>query len=134
MLKRYLIVACSLLTFGTALADAPVFGLLRVEPTEVPVLQPTVIHFTARVASDKDHPLSYVKLTRLQWSGNDRAVARMYDNGSHGDQHKNDGLYSCTLKLKEPIIGILSFKVEVRYKGARMSIMSDPMFVNVVGG
>ena len=136
MSKRLMIISTSLLFFCSvfAAAPAPLINAVRADPPEIPVHVQTKLMLSARIVSDAQHIPVAVHLLRLQWSGNEREVSRMWDDGSNGDRTKKDGVYTCTLKLKEPTIGLLSFRVEVKYKGSREPVRSQAIFVNVVGG
>jgi hypothetical protein len=112
----------------------PPITQMHAEPPEVMIKKATPVIFTARVASDSRHVVDTVRLLRLQWSGNLKEVSKLNDKGHDGDQQADDGIYTCTLKLKEPVIGLLSFSIDVKYKAVRTPpIRSDNIFVNVVG-
>jgi hypothetical protein len=134
MSKRLFILSAVLCLVCTAFADVLLIDSVRVDPPEFPVNKSIKAVFTARVYSDAQHVPESVRLLRLQWSGSELPVSRMWDDGTHGDQKAKDGTYSCTLKLKEKVIGLLSFRILVKYKGIRTPANSQAIFINVVGG
>ena len=135
MLKQIILLSVSFLMGTVVDADIPAITNIHAEPAEIIVKTPTSVIFMARIASDASHIPDTVRLLRLQWSGNVRQIAKMNDDGSNGDQKAGDGIYTATIKLKEPIIGLLSFSIDVKYKATRTPpIRSQAIFVNVTGG
>jgi hypothetical protein len=122
-----------LLLAGLAFTAQTVALNLKSDLEAVNVHEQTVVTFTAQITPTTTPLPVKVRLSRLQWSGTDKEVALMHDDGSHGDEVKNDGIYSTQLKLKEPIIGLLSFTAEAVYPN-HMKLRSRPLFLNVVGG
>ncbi len=136
MPHRLFIALSSLLLFCTAYAAAPILLIdaVKVDPNEVATKIPTDVLFKAKIYSDANHIPKAVHLLRLQWSGDETPISKMWDNGTHGDAVAKDGVYTCDLTLKEPIIGLLSFRIQVRYKGSRTPVRSPAIFVKVAGG
>ena len=132
-MKRFLAGTLGLLLTGTAWAGVPPIDSIHVDPPEVQAHTLVKMTFTAHIAADAQHIPVSVKLLRLQWSGNETPVSKMYDDGTHGDVTRKDGTYTCVLKLKEPVIGLLSFRIQVKYKGMRTPVTSQAIFVNVNG-
>ena len=115
-------------------AVTPSIETLQAKPYEIIVHESTQVTISARIAGDPRRVPSKVRLLRLQWAGNEREVSRMWDDGTHGDRVKNDGLYTCKLKLKEPVTGVVSFRVEAFYPDRPEPVRSQPIFITVVGG
>ncbi len=94
------------------------------EPPAIFARDATKVLFSARLTSGGPAP-SRVKLLRLQAAGNERAVCSMVET---------HGLYTCTIKLKEPSAGLLGFTVEADYPDVVAPVRSKPFFYNVIGG
>jgi hypothetical protein len=106
----------------------------RVDPGEVSVHKKMKVTITVEVDQDPKRTPASVRLLRLHWSGNERPIGTMRDDGKKGDATANDGIYTCELKLKEKVVGLISFRVEANYPGEPVPILSQPIFMKVVGG
>jgi hypothetical protein len=115
-------------------AFTPSVGDAQVDPNGIFTQTPTQVTFTSRVAVDPKHIPAPVQLLRLQATGGFQVVSAMWDDGSNGDRVKGDGIYTCTLAMKEPQAGLLSFYVEASYPGMAEPVRSHPMFISVIGG
>jgi hypothetical protein len=126
---------CSLLP-AAAFAETAVIDNFHAQPNMVFSLDETPVLFSARVVPDPARPLKTVHLLRLQADGRGKPVAPMHDDGKKGDEKAGDGIYSCRLKLNEPLAGILSFNAEAVYKGSaeQGTLLSRPLFIEVMGG
>jgi hypothetical protein len=132
MLK--LILFCLVLLFAGRVQADVVKMDGHLEPRQVSVHEKMTVLISAKVATDPKRVPKKVRLLRLQWAGNEREISKMWDDGTHGDVTASDGVYACTLKLKEKIVGLISFRIEAFYDAPPTPIYSQPIFLEVVGG
>src|SRR3954464_14812831 len=89
--KIFLCELVSLLIWSSvAWAAEPVVLTLKADREEVYVHEPLTVTFTARLTPLTTPVPSRIHLSRLQWSGVNKEIAVLRDDGSHGDLAKND--------------------------------------------
>jgi hypothetical protein len=134
MIKRLTISLLSLAFMPCALFAAGIsIDSFTVVPSEIYAHKSVTVVFTAHIANLNTPLPAKVKLRRLQADGNMADVSVMRDDGTHGDFAKNDGNYTSTLKLKEPVSGLLCFTVKADFPNNMAPLLSKPLFVKVMG-
>jgi hypothetical protein len=95
---------------------ASTLGATGANPAYIVVNTPTAVLFTARI-TDPQLKKHSVILVRLDAAGNFADIlGRLKDDGRNGDLKANDNTYSLHVRLTEPQVGPVSFKVAARFK------------------
>jgi len=121
------------------LAALPTGEARAAQALNYPTLTPPVVYagvaaqvrVCIRAEYDPALVASSVNLLRVRPDGGKTVVSRMYDDGSHGDIHANDGTFTVLLEVAEPNPAVLTFQVSAGYRGQARRVLSDVFSLEV---
>ncbi len=112
-------------------AAGPVIRSASVSPRALRADISTSVLFTAAIASSDVIPHS-VNLQRMRADGSGFAIAgELFDDGTHGDSVRGDGIYSLRLSLREPGPFPVQFRISAAVRGSVKRVVSN---VIILGG
>ncbi len=134
--RRLGIFACAMVA---GLAALPTGEARAAQALNYPTLTPPVVYagvaaqvrVCIRAEYDPALVASSVNLLRVRPDGGKTVVSRMYDDGSHGDIHANDGTFTVLLEVAEPNPAVLTFQVSAGYRGQARRVLSDVFSLEV---
>lgn len=134
--RRLGIFACAMVA---GLAALPTGEARAAQALNYPTLTPPVVYagvaaqvrVCIRAEYDPALVASSVNLLRVRPDGGKAVVSRMYDDGSHGDIHANDGTFTVLLEVAEPNPAVLTFQVSAGYRGQARRVLSDVFSLEV---
>jgi hypothetical protein len=105
---------------------------LNAEPAQFDAETSATILVTTQVAPDPGLISESVNLIRYNYKGQVVGTPiRMYDDGTHGDQHIKDGIFSVATNINEAKPQKLLLQVSVAYRGVLKRVLSEPFAVLV---
>jgi hypothetical protein len=128
----FLVVAVCVQVCVSAAATEASIGQVAFNPSAVGVNTAVQVTVTVAIADPLVLPAS-VNLLRIDDTGKTTAqLGRMYDDGTHGDLVQGDGIYTVTVGILEPSIGIVSVQVSAALRGVLQRVRSSPAQLRVV--
>jgi hypothetical protein len=92
---------------------------------------PTQVRVSICIVNDPKLLTSSVNLIRINPNGSKTVLARMYDDGAHGDVMANDEMYTALVELNEHDPAVLQFQVSAAYKGQLRRVLSEVFTLEV---
>jgi chitodextrinase len=93
-------------------------GAPQCSPSSLCVKETTPVIVTVKIAADPQLITSSVNLVRVNQQGKIiETLARMYDDGTHGDAVPEDGIYTAMVTLDTSAPGRIDLAVTAAYKG-----------------
>jgi hypothetical protein len=129
------IVTVWLLHASLRAAETQTVDFLGVVPGAVNAGQATTVTASARVGVTATLLPAGVTLVRVDAQGKPVSVlGRMYDDGTHGDVLRGDGVFTTQITMNEAQVQTVNFKVSVANKGVLKRTLSDafPLLVQSV--
>jgi hypothetical protein len=103
-----------------------------VSPTSIPVSTQTVVTISAQVADPSLIPAS-VNVQRLDSTAKTFSVlSSLYDDGTHGDKTKGDGIFTVALPFNEPSAFPVVMRVSAAFQGKLTRVFSSQFSLPVV--
>ena len=116
--------------WGTALFSAsPLMRNPSASPAAIAAGSVTAVLFTVSAPDPSVIPAG-MNLQRASADNAFSTVGQLYDDGTHGDLHAGDGVYSLSLSLTEPA-GTVSFRVSAAVRGSLGRAFSDLIVIHV---
>jgi hypothetical protein len=106
-------------------------GELSFAPDIVYTGIPTQVRLSIQIIRDRNLVSSSVSLMRLNRDGSRKVLARMYDDGTHGDVLANDETYTSVVEFNEPNPAVLQFQVSADYQGQSRPVLSEVFTLEV---
>jgi len=119
-----------LTTFATAKADNSIVPL-QIVPDVIFLNAPAQVLVTAAISSDLPLIENSVVLVRLEDNGRRFVVGKLYDDGTHGDEHASDGVFAARVSFSERKLGDIRLIVSAAYRGGLRRLTSSAMTLTV---
>lgn len=91
----------------------------------------TQVTVMATIPADQTLLANSINLIRLDALGHNKRLGRLYDDGTHGDEHAGDSIYSGQISLNETQVGDIKFVVSAAYRSSLKRVSSTALVVTV---
>jgi hypothetical protein len=131
----FLLFSCVFMLISPALVSVAQADRSFTVPTFTPDVVytgiPTKVRVAVTVGYDPKLLPASINLLQVKTAGS-VVLARMYDDGTHGDITVNDERYTVEITINEPNTTELIFRVSAAYKGEMRRVLSDPFTLKVL--